>query len=129
MLAIKRRNAIAELLASRGKVIVSELSREFSVTEETIRRDLERLEKEGIARDFVRMIQNLRKEKDLDVSDRIIVRYEANTGLIEEALSANKDYIMDQVLALDIISNQALENAPVNDEIGDGKIALDLEKA
>ncbi|MBE6449519.1 MAG: isoleucine--tRNA ligase [Alphaproteobacteria bacterium] len=87
------------------------------------------LEKEGIARDFVRMIQNLRKEKDLDVSDRIIVRYEANTDLIEEALSANKDYIMDQVLALDIISNQALENAPVNDEIGNGKIALDLEKA
>lgn len=49
MLAIERRNEIAELLTSRGKVIVSELAKEFSVTEETIRRDLERLEKDGIA--------------------------------------------------------------------------------
>ena len=87
------------------------------------------LEKEGIARDFVRMVQNLRKEKDLDVSDRIVVRYEASSDLIDEALQMNKDYIMEQVLAIDMISNQALENAPVNDEIGDGKIALDLEKA
>ena len=87
------------------------------------------LEKEGIARDFVRMVQNLRKEKDLNVSDRIIVRYEASSDLIDEALQQNKDYIMEQVLAVDMISNQALDNAPVNDEIGDGKIALDLEKA
>ena len=86
------------------------------------------LEKEGIARDFVRMIQNLRKEKDLDVSDRIVVRYKASSDLIDEALQQNKDYIMEQVLAVDMISNQALDNAPVNDEIGDGKIALDLEK-
>ncbi|MBQ9117065.1 MAG: DeoR/GlpR transcriptional regulator [Clostridia bacterium] len=49
MLAIERRNAISELLAARGKVIVSELAKEFSVTEETIRRDLDKLEKEGIA--------------------------------------------------------------------------------
>ena len=49
MLAIERRNAISEILAARGKVIVSELAKEFSVTEETIRRDLERLEKDGLA--------------------------------------------------------------------------------
>jgi hypothetical protein len=36
---------------------------------------------------------------------------------------------MEQVLAIDMVSNQALENAPVNEEIGDGKIALDLDKA
>ena len=49
MLAIERRNAISEILSSRGKVIVSELAKEFSVTEETIRRDLDRLEKDGVA--------------------------------------------------------------------------------
>ena len=49
MLAIERRNAISEILAARGKVIVSELAKEFSVTEETIRRDLDRLEKDGVA--------------------------------------------------------------------------------
>ncbi len=50
MLAIERRNAILARLSAEGKVIVSELSAEFDVTEETIRRDLEKLDKEGLAK-------------------------------------------------------------------------------
>lgn len=50
MLAIERRNEILRRLALSGKVIVSELSRDFSVSEETIRRDLEKLDAEGLAR-------------------------------------------------------------------------------
>ena len=50
MLAIERRNAILAKLATDGKVIVSDLSVEFNVTEETIRRDLEKLDKEGLAK-------------------------------------------------------------------------------
>ncbi len=50
MLAIERRNAILTRLSLEGKVVVSDLSREFSVTEETIRRDLEKLEQDGLAR-------------------------------------------------------------------------------
>lgn len=50
MLAIERRNAILEQLNADGKVIVADLSRTFNVTEETIRRDLEKLEKEGFAK-------------------------------------------------------------------------------
>ena len=49
MLALERRNAILEKLAVTGKVIVADLSREFGVTEETIRRDLEKLDNEGLA--------------------------------------------------------------------------------
>ena len=49
MLAIERRNAILSKLYLDGKVIVSQLSDEFNVTEETIRRDLEKLDKEGLA--------------------------------------------------------------------------------
>ena len=49
MLAIERRNAILAKLNSQGKVIVTDLSREFNVTEETIRRDLEKLDNEGLA--------------------------------------------------------------------------------
>ena len=48
MLAIERRREILARLAVEGKVIVSELARDFEVTEETIRRDLERLDKEGL---------------------------------------------------------------------------------
>lgn len=50
MLAIERRNAILSKLYLDGKVIVSELSAEFDVTEETIRRDLEKLDKEGLVK-------------------------------------------------------------------------------
>ena len=50
MLAIERRNAILSKLYLDGKVIVSELSAEFDVTEETIRRDLEKLDKDGLAK-------------------------------------------------------------------------------
>lgn len=50
MLAIERRNVILSKLSAEGKVVVSDLSREFNVTEETIRRDLEKLDKDGLAR-------------------------------------------------------------------------------
>ncbi len=50
MLAIERRNAILARLAADGKVIVANLSNEFDVTEETIRRDLEKLENDGLAK-------------------------------------------------------------------------------
>ncbi len=49
MLAIERRNAILEKLQTEGKVVVSELSAFYEVSEETIRRDLEKLENEGYA--------------------------------------------------------------------------------
>ncbi len=50
MLPIERKNEILSRLMSDGKVIVSELSAEYQVTEETIRRDLDKLEKEGLAK-------------------------------------------------------------------------------
>ena len=49
MLAIERRNEILARLTANGKVIVSELAKDFDVTEETIRRDLEKLDNEGLA--------------------------------------------------------------------------------
>lgn len=49
MLAIERRREILQKLSTDGKVIVSELAQEFDVTEETIRRDLERMDREGLA--------------------------------------------------------------------------------
>jgi len=47
MLAVERRKLILEKVHQEKKVIVSELSKEFGVSEETIRRDLDRLADEG----------------------------------------------------------------------------------
>ena len=50
MLPIERRNEILQKLMLDGKVIVSELAEKYDVTEETIRRDLEKLESDGYAK-------------------------------------------------------------------------------
>lgn len=49
MLAVERRSLILEKLQDEKKVVVSELSALFDVSEETIRRDLDRLDKDGLA--------------------------------------------------------------------------------
>ena len=49
MLAIERKNEILAKLRTEQRVLVSELSAYYGVTEETIRRDLDKLEKEGYA--------------------------------------------------------------------------------
>lgn len=49
MLAAERKNLILEKLQEEKRVVVSELSELFDVSEETIRRDLDKLEKEGFA--------------------------------------------------------------------------------
>lgn len=49
MLAVERRNLILEKLQDEKSVVVSELSELFEVSEETIRRDLDKMEKMGLA--------------------------------------------------------------------------------
>ena len=49
MLAIERKNEILNRLRNDKRVLVSELAEFYNVTEETIRRDLDKLEKEGYA--------------------------------------------------------------------------------
>lgn len=52
MLAIERKNIIYARLCSEGKVMVNDLAAEFGVSDETIRRDLDKLQKEGLAEKF-----------------------------------------------------------------------------
>ncbi|SDR67911.1 DeoR/GlpR family DNA-binding transcription regulator [Agrococcus carbonis] len=50
MLAPQRRDAIAARLRTDGRVLVTELARDFRITTETVRRDLDALEEAGVAR-------------------------------------------------------------------------------
>jgi len=86
------------------------------------------LEKEGIARDFVRMVQDERKQQDFDVSDRIQVFYRADSVLVTEALAQHADYIKSQVLATEFqLATELPEDARVQ-ETEDGKIAFSLRR-
>ncbi|NCB23875.1 MAG: isoleucine--tRNA ligase [Bacteroidia bacterium] len=60
------------------------------------------LQKEGIARELVNRIQNLRKAKDFEITDRIIIRLSSNLAF-DEAIMTNSDYIRNQVLADEIV--------------------------
>ncbi|RMF62020.1 MAG: isoleucine--tRNA ligase [Calditrichaeota bacterium] len=62
------------------------------------------LEMEGIAREFVNRIQNLRKDSRLEVMDRIVVYYQAPEK-IDRAAQAMMDYIKHETLAVDIKNN------------------------
>ena len=65
------------------------------------------LRKEGIARDLVNRVQNLRKDMGLEVQDKIKINIERNTDLVNAALETNKEYICNetQALSLDILDN------------------------
>ena len=94
------------------------------VLDVTLRPELER---EGIARDFVRVIQQKRKDSGFDVSDRIKVAYATDNSIIPEALNEHKAYICEQVLA--VAFDQAESLSGDTEEIGDGKITFTVEKA
>jgi isoleucyl-tRNA synthetase len=79
------------LVASEGGLTVA--------LDTTITNDL-RLE--GIARDFVNRVQNLRKDSGFDVTDKIRITLQNNDSLLANAVTANKDYICQEVQALDL---------------------------
>ena len=70
MLAIERKNEILAILQKEQRVLVSELSKRYEVTDETIRRDLEKLESEGfVKRTYGGAVLN--KTRNLDMPLRI----------------------------------------------------------
>ncbi len=85
MLAIERRNTILARLSLEGKVIVSDLAREFDVTEETIRRDLEKLEREGLAKKtYGGAVANQNSTTDLPYSVRKRANVERKQHIAEQ---------------------------------------------
>jgi isoleucyl-tRNA synthetase len=84
---------------------------------------------EGLAREFVRRVQDLRKTADLDIADRIHLHYMATPGLLE-AVSANKDYVMNETLALDLNPGSIPDGMiTVEDEFDYEKVTVGLKKA
>ena len=62
----------------------------------------EELKREGMARDFVRLVQTLRKDKDFNISDRIELYWSTSDVELSKALDENKAYIAEQVLAVKV---------------------------
>jgi isoleucyl-tRNA synthetase len=69
----------------------------------------EELRREGVARELVNRVQNLRKEEGFDVTDRIIVKI-VSTPTIREAVASNSEYIRTQILAETLELLDSMEN-------------------
>ena len=80
--------------------------------------------KEGIARELVSKVQNLRKEKDFDIENRITLYYNGD-NYFEEVLKDFEAYIKKETLATDIIKNESLTDKYV---LNDTTVYLDVSK-
>ncbi|MEN2415725.1 isoleucine--tRNA ligase [Flavobacterium mesophilum] len=69
----------------------------------------EELKNEGIARELVNRIQNIRKDSGFEVTDKIKVQIKRD-GILEDAVSKNEDYIKSETLTDDLVFVDALEN-------------------
>ena len=76
------------------------------------------LRNEGMARELVNRIQNIRKESDFDITDKVKVELQ-DVPEVREALKDFGTYLAEQVLANDVVLVEELE--------GDGVIELDID--
>lgn len=103
-----------------GWLVLNEGSITIALDEEIT----EELRIEGLAREMVNRIQNLRKSSGFDVEDKIDIRLE-KTPMTEQILAAHKDYISTQVQARSIESVEGLTSGELLDL--DEKVTLHAE--
>lgn len=85
------------------------------------------LHAEGIARELVNRVQNLRKDSGLEVTDRILLRVDTNE-MIQSAIAQNKEYVCNEVLANDVLFESLGNDALVTDLVQNGDARIDLIK-
>jgi len=78
---------------------------------------------EGLAREMVRTIQSLRKEKDFIITDHINVYYNGNE-VLDKMINMYKDYIMQETLA-EKIEKKEVENKYM---LNDVEAYIDVER-
>lgn len=104
------------LVANEGRLTVA---LDITVTEE--------LRKEGLARELVNRIQNLRKSNGFDITDKITVTV-LSSDEMDEAIKEYNEYIANQVLAVSVeITDHAISDATVLD-FEDFNLSVRIEK-
>jgi isoleucyl-tRNA synthetase len=84
--------------------------------------------KEGLAREFVNRIQNMRKDAGFDVTDRIEVKYSGSKDLIN-AIKEFENYISNETLAEKMINSGSADGGIKQDwKIGEFDCSIQIEK-
>ena len=106
------------LVASEGKLTVA---LDITITDE--------LRREGVARELVNRIQNIRKESGFEVTDKIRVEIEA-TELTTPAVESFAEYIAQQTLALEVKASATPQGDKVVDsDIDESPLKIAITKA
>ena len=111
LISIKQKEGYASTSNNRTCVVL-----ETELTEELIL--------EGLAREFVRKVQSLRKDADFVITDHINIYYNG-TEAIDKMLDMYKDYIMGEVLGEKLVKDDKLEEYF---ELNDEKAAIRVER-
>jgi isoleucyl-tRNA synthetase len=86
----------------------------------------EELKQEGIARELVNRIQNIRKDSGFEVTDKIKVQIQRSNEL-EQAITNNENYIKDETLTKELVFIDTLENG-IEIEFDDIKTKILISK-
>jgi isoleucyl-tRNA synthetase len=95
----------------------------FTDTDLTVALDLdisEELLQEGLARELINRIQNLRKESNFAVTDRIEIYFEGLSGKLKLAVKNREDYIKNETLAVNVfekpVENLTMKEISIEEE-------------
>jgi isoleucyl-tRNA synthetase len=88
----------------------------------------EKLIKEGLAREFVNRVQNMRKDAGFEVTDRIEIKYSAGRDLIN-AINEFQKYISNETLAEKMINTETVDGGIKQSwKIGEFDCSIQIEK-
>jgi isoleucyl-tRNA synthetase len=87
------------------------------------------LKREGIARDFVRQVQQIRKDLNLEIEDRIHATYWSDDAELMAAIQEWSDFIRGETLADSLKASQDATKTGKQVTVGEGKIWMAVNKA
>lgn len=82
---------------------------------------------EGLAREFVNRVQNMRKDAGFDVTDKINIRFTSDDGFVE-AVNNFSSYITNETLALNLTSGLINSGYSQDWKINDYNCKIEIEK-
>jgi isoleucyl-tRNA synthetase len=88
----------------------------------------ESLEKEGLAREIIRHVQQARKDAGLNVDDRISLKLDSDDSMIKDSIEEYKDLIMQETLTLTLEGERAESMFSKTIEIHGKLMTINLEK-
>lgn len=86
------------------------------------------LENEGLVRELIHKIQNLRKEANFNLTDRIIVNYKSEEKL-QQAIHDNLDYLKNETLAVEVIEGEDPGEKTAELTINNIKTLISIQRA